>query len=102
MICVRGNHEDHRYLDELEKEYSSDSMFPTDTYKRIWICRSGFRQELVKNDERISFVGIGRIGDRKGRSEKRFIQDHEREEIRKLLKKTRDVFDVCINYSRYR
>ncbi len=29
MICVRGNHEDHDYLDELEQK-SENSIFPID------------------------------------------------------------------------
>ena len=99
MICVRGNHEDHDFLDNLEKENSDKNIFPIDVYERVFVCKSGFEQTLETKDEVLNFVGIGRIGDRKGRSEKRFIQDYERKEIRKLLK-TKDTFDILISHDK--
>lgn len=99
MICVRGNHEDHDFLDHLEKENSQDSLFPIDIYERVFVCKSGFIQKLETENEVLNFVGIGRIGDRKGRTEKRFIQDYERKEIKKLLK-TKDTFDVLITHDK--
>lgn len=99
MICVRGNHEDHDYLDELEKQNVSAPNFPIDAYKRVWICKSGVKQKLTVNDETITFVGIGRIGDRKGRTDKRFIQDYERKAIDALLK-TNDSFDLLITHDK--
>ncbi|OVE59928.1 metallophosphoesterase family protein [Chryseobacterium mucoviscidosis] len=99
MICVRGNHEDHDFLDELEKENPDQSIFPIDIYGRVFVCRSGLEQKLETEDEVLHFVGIGRIGDRKGRTEKRFIQDYERFEIKKLLK-TNNTFDVLITHDK--
>ncbi|MDR2237847.1 MAG: metallophosphoesterase [Chryseobacterium sp.] len=99
MICVRGNHEDHDFLDALEKENFQNPMFPIDVYKRVFVCKSGLKQELKTENESLTFVGIGRIGDRKGRSEKRFIQDYERKEIKKLLK-TKDSFDILITHDK--
>ncbi|HCN47732.1 MAG TPA: serine/threonine protein phosphatase [Chryseobacterium sp.] len=99
MICVRGNHEDHDFLDHLEKENFQESLFPIDVYGKVFVCKSGLKQELKTDNEILSFVGIGRIGDRKGRSEKRFIQDYERKEIKKLLK-TKDLFDVLITHDK--
>lgn len=99
MICVRGNHEDHDFLDNLEKENSQNSLFPIDVYERVFVCRSGLEQKLEKENEVLNFVGIGRIGDRKGRTEKRFIQDYERKEIKKLLK-TKDTFDILITHDK--
>jgi len=98
MICVRGNHEDHDFLDELEKD-SAASRFPIDVYKRVWICKTGFVQELKAGNETLRFAGIGRIGDRKGRSEKRFIQDYEREALKHLYK-TKDALDVLITHDK--
>jgi len=49
--------------------------------------------------ETLTFAGIGRIGDRKGRTEKRFIQDYERKEITKLSR-TNDVFDVLLTHDK--
>ncbi|MCY1663369.1 metallophosphoesterase family protein [Chryseobacterium sp. SL1] len=99
MICVRGNHEDHDFLDRLEKENPDESIFPIDIYERVFVCKSGLEQTLETEDEVLHFVGIGRIGDRKGRSEKRFIQDYERFEIKKLLK-TNNTFDVLITHDK--
>ncbi|MDO3425923.1 metallophosphoesterase [Chryseobacterium sp. APV1] len=99
MICVRGNHEDHDFLDRQEKENPDESIFPIDIYERVFVCKSGLEQTLETEDEVLHFVGIGRIGDRKGRSEKRFIQDYERFEIKKLLK-TKDTFDILITHDK--
>ncbi|WP_294282887.1 metallophosphoesterase [uncultured Chryseobacterium sp.] len=99
MICVRGNHEDHDFLDNLENQYPSDSLFPIDIYTRVFVCKSGLKQKLETETETLNFVGIGRIGDRKGRSEKRFIQDYERKAIRKLLN-TKDTFDLLITHDK--
>ncbi|MBM7421651.1 MULTISPECIES: metallophosphoesterase [Chryseobacterium] len=99
MICVRGNHEDHDFLDNMEKENSQNSLFPIDVYERVFVCRSGLEQKLETENEVLNFVGIGRIGDRKGRTEKRFIQDYERKEITKLLK-TKDTFDILITHDK--
>ncbi|MCU0433263.1 MAG: metallophosphoesterase [Bacteroidia bacterium] len=99
MICVRGNHEDHNFLDSIENEHPHDTLFPIDVYKRVFVCKSGLKQELRKGNDVLSFIGIGRIGDRKGRSEKQFIQEYERQAIRKLFK-TKDVFDVLISHDK--
>lgn len=99
MICVRGNHEDHDFLDNLEKKNFQNSAFPIDIYGRVVVCKSGLKQKLETENEVLSFVGIGRIGDRKARTEKRFIQDYERKEVKKLLKTT-DTFDILITHDK--
>lgn len=98
MICVRGNHEDHDFLDRLEKE-SDAARFPIDAYGRVFVCKSGHRQEFRAGDVTLLFAGVGRIGDRKGRSEKRFIQDFEREQLRRLHKEN-EVFDILITHDK--
>lgn len=99
MICVRGNHEDHDFLDNLENKNFKNSLFPIDVYKKVFVCKSGLKQELKTENETLSFVGIGRIGDRKGRTEKRFIQEYERKEVKKLLK-TKETFDILITHDK--
>lgn len=99
MICIRGNHEDHDFLDDLESKNAQNTIFPIDIYKKVMVCKSGLKQELKAENEVLAFVGIGRIGDRKGRAEKRFIQDYEKKEIKKLLK-TKDIFDVLITHDK--
>lgn len=98
MICIRGNHEDHDFLDKLEKEADA-ALFPIDVYKRVFICKTGLQQTFVLGSETLTFAGIGRIGDRKERSEKRFIQEYERAEIRKLMRSRTD-FDVLITHDK--
>ncbi len=99
MICVRGNHEDHDYLDKLE-EKSVETMYPIDMYHRVFVCKTGFKQELKTKDEILSFVGIGRIGDRKSRTNARFIQDYEKKQIHKLIKDNTNIFDVLITHDK--
>lgn len=98
MICVRGNHEDHNYLDKLEQA-ASEKLFPIDIYKRVFVCKSGMPQSFTAHGETLRFVGVGRIGDRKGRTEPRFIQEYERRQVRKLYK-SNDVFDILITHDK--
>lgn len=99
MICVRGNHEDHDYLDELEQTHQKENRFPIDIYKKVWVCKSGKIQRYSKHREELVFVGVGRIGDRKGRLEKRFIQTYEKQVIKKLLN-TKEDFDLLLSHDK--
>ncbi|MEM7103266.1 MAG: metallophosphoesterase [Bacteroidota bacterium] len=99
MICVRGNHEDHEFLNELEIAHFLHPRFPIDIYQKVLVCKSGIKQELKIGDETLTFVGIGRIGDRKGRKHQKFIQDYEKREIDKLIKSNED-FDLLITHDK--
>ena len=99
MICVRGNHEDHEYLDNLEKETEA-SRFPIDVYNRVFVCKTGIKQELKIREETLSFVGVGRIGDRKGRTNDRFIQEYEKKKIKKLIRENKNIFDLLITHDK--
>lgn len=96
MICVRGNHEDHDFLDEKEAK-SSDTRYPIDCYHRVYVCKSGVHQTFYTGDEDLDFMGIGRIGDRKSRNEKRFIQEYERLNIKKSLQQGKKL-DILISH----
>lgn len=130
MLCVRGNHEDHAFLDNLENE-SETAIFPIDVYEKVYLCRSGVpitltghsqvvgmgdRVELTKQaemadkaekvngsisntsaSESCTLVGVGRIGDRKGRDEPIFIQDYERVVINALKTQKTD-FDILLTH----
>ncbi|MBN1430329.1 MAG: metallophosphoesterase [Anaerolineae bacterium] len=61
MVFVRGNHEDHRWLDELERE-SAEPLFPVDAYGRIFCLKTGVPYVHTVGDETITIIGIGRIG----------------------------------------
>lgn len=99
MICVRGNHEDHEYLNLIEMSFPDKNIFPIDVYKKVWVCKSGEIQQFKVESEVLTFVGIGRIGDRKGRTEQRFIQEYEREKINELLTSKLD-FDILISHDK--
>lgn len=99
MICVRGNHEDHEYLDKLEKETEA-SRFPIDIYNRVFVCKTGHKQELKVREETLNFVGIGRIGDRKGRTNDRFIQEYEKKKIKELIRENKNIFDLLITHDK--
>ncbi|MGD1841027.1 MAG: metallophosphoesterase [Thermonemataceae bacterium] len=99
MICVRGNHEDHDYLDKLERE-TNESIFPVDIYNRVFVCKTGYKQELKAGNETLSFVGVGRIGDRKERTNSRFIQEYEKKKIKKLIKENKDIVDLLITHDK--
>ena len=99
MICVRGNHEDHDYLDDLEAKYADNSLFPIDIYGRVFVCKSGEMQTFKKDDETLLFAGLGRVGDRKGRTEKKFIQQYEFNKIKKLYK-SKQIPELLITHDR--
>lgn len=99
MICVRGNHEDHDFLNDLEAKYIGDSRFPIDIYKRVFVCKTGEIQNFKTENQNLTFVGIGRIGDRKNRTHQQFIQPYEQEKLEKLLKTNED-FDFLITHDK--
>lgn len=99
MICVRGNHEDHDYLDQLEQKYSTEAIFPVDIYQRIFVCKSGLSYLFHHHDETIKVMGIGRIGNVHHRNEKQYIQDYERIRIKQFIKAKQSP-DVLITHDR--
>jgi Icc-related predicted phosphoesterase len=96
MICVRGNHEDHEFLDKLERELGSP-RFAVDCYKRIFMCKTGAIQLFEKNGVQLKVAGIGRTGSRKGQTDGRFIQEYEREALRKLMSSKEEI-DILITH----
>ena len=117
MLCVRGNHEDHAFLDKLEHE-SKTAVFPIDVYEKVYVCRSGVpitlsgHGQLIEAREKVNssildtptgdtctLVGIGRIGDRKNRDEPIFIQDYERVVINQLKKSKADL-DILLTHDK--
>ena len=45
MIFVRGNHEDHEWLDEREQQID-EPLFPVDAYNRIFCLKTGMPYDL--------------------------------------------------------
>lgn len=99
MICVRGNHEDHDYLDRLEAQYPNEAAFPIDAYGRVWVCKTGLVQTYRTENQCLRFVCIGRIGDRKGRTDKRFIQDYERTALRNS-QQANESYDILLTHDK--
>lgn len=84
-VCVRGNHEDHDFLNALEIE-TQEARYFVDHYQKIAVCKTGHLQQFTFNDASLNVMGIGRIGDRKGRTDDRFIQSYERKALSKSYK----------------
>jgi hypothetical protein len=86
LVFVRGNHEDHAWLDQLEQQ-AEGPTFPVDAYKRVYCLRTGIPYEFLRGDEHLNVLGIGRIGARDGVEDiqqAKYIQQDERERIFEL------------------
>ncbi|MFN0204523.1 MAG: metallophosphoesterase [Bacteroidia bacterium] len=99
MICVRGNHEDHAFLDELEAKHPNAARFPIDIYEKVFLCKTGKLQTFETETQKLTFMGIGRIGDRKGRYEPEFIQEYEQQALRKFIKHHAEI-DILLTHDK--
>ncbi len=97
MVCVRGNHEDHEFLDGLEQVHHDKPMFPVDCYERVFVCKSGYVQSFTHEDVTLHILGVGRAGDRKNRDHATFIQPYERRQLRKTISEKPSV-DILISH----
>lgn len=61
LLFVRGNHEDHVWLDALE-EQTTGPRFPVGAYHRLWCLKTGVPYTLQQGNETLTILGIGRIG----------------------------------------
>jgi len=61
LLFVRGNHEAHDWLDQLEQQ-ARKPIFPVDVYQRVYCLKSGEPYTFRHNNEQITILGIGRIG----------------------------------------
>ncbi|MCP4134943.1 MAG: serine/threonine protein phosphatase [bacterium] len=97
MICVRGNHEDHAFLDELEQQ-SAEALFPVDCYKRISVLKTGVPYCFSASGSSVNLLGIGRVGPPEGTSNisrPKYIQEYEQDRLRAL--KTSEV-DILVSH----
>jgi len=103
LVCVRGNHEDHEFLNQLEAQ-SQAPRFAVDCYQRIFICKTGELQTFQVGDACINIVGIGRIGlpAHKNPSEnQKYIQAYEKvalEKLKKNSKVSQEGVDILITH----
>ncbi|MHB0958161.1 MAG: metallophosphoesterase [Pirellulaceae bacterium] len=97
MICVRGNHEDHRYLDGLENQ-SDAAIFPVDCYHRVWCLKTGLIHRFCAPDAEISLLGIGRVGAPDTEPNpflNKYIQQHEQDRLAEVADLP---FDVLLTH----
>lgn len=93
LIFVRGNHEDHLWLDTLERQ-SDDAVFPIDVYQRVWCLKTGLPYALRSGTESLVMLGIGRVGPPTGETEAtkpKYLQEYEMERLYGLGELSPDV-----------
>jgi len=93
MIFVRGNHEDHIWLDALEQQHAG-TIFPIDAYQRVYNLKTGLPWTFQHANEQITILGIGRIGAPPGEEDPqqgRYIQPYEKERFAQREKTAIDV-----------
>ncbi|HEX3269305.1 MAG TPA: metallophosphoesterase [Ktedonobacterales bacterium] len=83
LVFVRGNHEDHAWLDAREAA-TGDAIFPVDAYRRVWLLRTGAPYSFTAGDGIITTLGVGRIGAPAGEDDDqkpKYIQQREAERL---------------------
>ncbi|GCE10829.1 metallophosphoesterase family protein [Tengunoibacter tsumagoiensis] len=105
LLFVRGNHEAHDWLDELEEE-ATDALFSIDVYQRIWCLRTGIPYTFTHQHESITLLGIGRIGapaSEPDPSKTSYIQAYEQQRLADLCAPTIDILlthDAPVDFQR--
>lgn len=86
LLFVRGNHEDHAWLDSLERRAATAPLFPVDAYQRLWCLKTGIPYPFQRANETITIPGIGRIGrpTTSQREKLHYIQLAERQRLERL------------------
>ncbi len=85
LIFVRGNHEDHAWLDALEQRAPpADAAFAVDVYARIFCLKTGYLHIFTTPDARLHTLGIGRIGSPQPQQRPIYLQPYESERLRGL------------------
>ena len=93
LLFVRGNHEDHLWLDTLER-HSDEALIPIDVYRRIYCLKTGLPYTLQSGAESLVVLGIGRVGPPIGETEvtkPKYLQDYEMERLYGLGELSLDV-----------
>jgi hypothetical protein len=100
LVCVRGNHEDHQWLDKLEQQ-ASTPIFPVDIYKLVYCLKSGELYNFHKANQSLRILGIGRIGQSErspGSSQPIYIQPYEAKRIFNYKRSTQ--IDILLTHDR--
>ena len=80
MIFVRGNHEDHLWLDQLEQQNGASPIFPIDAYQRVYNLKTGMPWTFQRGNDQITILGIGRVSppaEEIEREQGKYIQPYE-------------------------
>ena len=92
LLFVRGNHEDHTWLDTLEQRGPTPA-FPIDVYQRLYCLKTGVPFVFTQGEETLTILGIGRIGRpaaaRKDRPH--YLQPYEQQRLDRLEPSSIDV-----------
>ncbi len=85
LLFVRGNHEDHGWLDTREQRFPIP-CFPVDAYLRLWCLKTGVPYTFQCGEETITILGIGRIGQPASseRTKPHYIQPYEQQLLEHL------------------
>lgn len=97
MIFVRGNHEDHVWLDGLE-QYDEEPIVPIDAYRRVYLLKTGLPWIFQKEGEQITLLGIGRIAAPSGEKnlqQGKYIQEYEK---RRLSQREQQPLDILLTH----
>ena len=102
FVCVRGNHEDHLFLNDLEKQ-ARTPRFTVDCYDRISVCKTGYLQQFKKAGIELNLAGIGRIGKRFDKAhvqDEKYIQRYEQTALKKFHKNNLTDIDILISHDK--
>jgi len=83
MVFVRGNHEDHFWLDQMEQQ-NAGPIFPIDIYQRIYHLKTGISWTFQTRNEQITVLGIGRVSppaEEVSQDQGKYIQPYESKRI---------------------
>lgn len=98
LVFVRGNHEDHAWLDTRE-EQSTSPIFPVDAYRRIWCLKTGEPYTFQsRNAEVITIVGVGRVGLPVGEREHRKAKYIHQDELERIYDLGGHHIDVLLSH----
>lgn len=97
MVYVRGNHEDHLWLDALERQ-SAEPLFPVDPYRRIFCLKTGEPYTFTRGDESVQIVGIGRIGQVENSTHHDRPKYVQPAEIRQLAQLSDEQIDILLTH----
>lgn len=102
MVFVRGNHEDHAWLDALEKE-SVKPLFAVDSYRRVFCLKTGEIFTFQKDSTVLNVLGIGRIASPErspNASDGIYIQSYERQQLRSLWSVKNQQVDILLTHDK--